>query len=79
MVLKGGKIAVTVDADGIHIDAQKGAEGVVTVEVIAGKERQTKTLELKEAAKDSRLQSSEQLSSRVSLDDAEVRYSWRSR
>lgn len=74
-----GKIAVRVDADGIHIEAERGAEGVVTVEIVSGKERQTKTLELKEAAKDSRARTTEELSPRVSLDDAEVRYSWRSR
>lgn len=80
MVLKGGKIAVTVDADGIHIDADRGAQGVITVEVIAGKERQTKTLELTENTRLARLQTTERLAARaVSVDESEVRMAWRLR
>lgn len=80
MVLKGGKIAVSVDADGIHIDAQKGAEGVVTVTVVGGKDSQIRTLDLTESAKLSRTQTTERLAARaVSMDEYEVRMAWRLR
>ena len=79
MIIKG-KIAVSVDADGIHIDAERGAQGVVTVTVVAGKDSQTRTLDLTESAKLSRTQTTEKLAARaVSVDESEVRMAWLSR
>ena len=81
MVLKGGKIAVTVDADGVKIDTTKDAEGIVVVEIIGGAEKSQRIeKDLKALPTDRRPSFVEQLATRsTSLDDCEVRMAWRLR